>query len=69
METGYYSTVSQLSIEWVRFVYNTKIFGDRKEGMMSHRVKVVSGNTFRLNESVTTPYNADFDGVRYPYLC
>ena len=30
---------------------------------MGHRVKVLKvGNTFRLNLSVTTPYNADFDG-------
>ena len=30
--------------------------------MMAHRVKVMKGNTFRLNVSVTPPYNADFDG-------
>ena len=30
--------------------------------MMGHRVKVLSGKTFRLNVSVTAPYNADFDG-------
>jgi len=30
--------------------------------MMAHRVKVMKGNTFRLNISVTPPYNADFDG-------
>ena len=30
--------------------------------MMAHRVKVMKQNTFRLNVSVTTPYNADFDG-------
>ena len=30
--------------------------------MMAHRVKVMCENTFRLNVSVTTPYNADFDG-------
>ena len=30
--------------------------------MMGHRVKVMKGNTFRLNISVTPPYNADFDG-------
>tara|TARA_B100001093_G_scaffold520071_1_gene612461 strand:- start:1734 stop:5024 length:3291 start_codon:yes stop_codon:yes gene_type:complete len=29
---------------------------------MGHRVKVMKGNTFRLNVSVTPPYNADFDG-------
>lgn len=31
--------------------------------MMCHKVRVLpKGNTFRLNVSVTTPYNADFDG-------
>lgn len=33
-----------------------------KMSMMCHRVKVMSGSTFRLNLSVTKPYNADFDG-------
>lgn len=33
-----------------------------KESMMGHRVKVMPHSTFRLNLSVTTPYNADFDG-------
>ena len=33
-----------------------------KMSMMSHRVVVMKGNTFRLNISVTPPYNADFDG-------
>ena len=33
-----------------------------KMSMMGHRVRVLSGNTFRLNVSVTPPYNADFDG-------
>jgi len=33
-----------------------------KMSMMGHRVKVMNGNTFRLNVSVTPPYNADFDG-------
>lgn len=33
-----------------------------KMSMMGHRVKVLPGLTFRLNLSVTTPYNADFDG-------
>ena len=33
-----------------------------KMSMMAHRVKVMKHNTFRLNVSVTTPYNADFDG-------
>ncbi|CAF2990482.1 unnamed protein product [Rotaria sp. Silwood2] len=30
--------------------------------MMAHRVKILPWSTFRLNLSVTTPYNADFDG-------
>eukprot|EP01128_Nolandella_sp_AFSM9_P007359 TRINITY_DN4000_c0_g1_i1.p1 TRINITY_DN4000_c0_g1~~TRINITY_DN4000_c0_g1_i1.p1 ORF type:complete len:1038 (+),score=226.95 TRINITY_DN4000_c0_g1_i1:197-3115(+) len=29
---------------------------------MSHRVKVLPGKTFRFNECVCNPYNADFDG-------
>ncbi|KNE62647.1 DNA-directed RNA polymerase II subunit rpb1 [Allomyces macrogynus ATCC 38327] len=30
--------------------------------MMGHKVKVMPYSTFRLNLSVTSPYNADFDG-------
>ncbi len=30
--------------------------------LMGHRVKVLPFCTFRLNLSVTSPYNADFDG-------
>ena len=33
-----------------------------KMSMMAHRVKVLLGQTFRLNPNVCTPYNADFDG-------
>lgn len=33
-----------------------------KPSMMAHKVRVLPGNTFRLNSNVTTPYNADFDG-------
>ena len=33
-----------------------------KMSMMGHRVKVLPWSTFRLNLSVTSPYNADFDG-------
>jgi hypothetical protein len=35
-----------------------------KMSMMGHRVKVLPYSTFRLNLSVTRPYNADFDGMR-----
>eukprot|EP00767_Chilomastix_cuspidata_P004051 gnl/Chilomastix_cuspidata/418.p1 GENE.gnl/Chilomastix_cuspidata/418~~gnl/Chilomastix_cuspidata/418.p1 ORF type:complete len:1851 (-),score=817.99 gnl/Chilomastix_cuspidata/418:54-5606(-) len=33
-----------------------------KVSIMGHRVKILPYSTFRLNLSVTTPYNADFDG-------
>jgi DNA-directed RNA polymerase II subunit RPB1 len=33
-----------------------------KMSMMGHRIKVLPHSSFRLNLSVTTPYNADFDG-------
>jgi DNA-directed RNA polymerase beta' subunit len=34
-----------------------------KKSLMAHRVKIMPiGDTFRLNLSVVTPYNADFDG-------
>ena len=33
-----------------------------KMSIMGHRAKVLDWSTFRLNLSITTPYNADFDG-------
>jgi DNA-directed RNA polymerase II subunit RPB1 len=33
-----------------------------KMSMMAHRVRLLPYSTFRLNLSVTPPYNADFDG-------
>ena len=33
-----------------------------KMSIMGHRVRVLHYSTFRLNLSVVTPYNADFDG-------
>eukprot|EP00879_Flechtneria_rotunda_P007746 GHRR01008119.1.p1 GENE.GHRR01008119.1~~GHRR01008119.1.p1 ORF type:complete len:397 (+),score=88.62 GHRR01008119.1:514-1704(+) len=33
-----------------------------KMSMMGHRIRILPYSTFRLNLSVTTPYNADFDG-------
>jgi len=33
-----------------------------KMSMMGHRIRVLPWSTFRMNLSVTTPYNADFDG-------
>jgi DNA-directed RNA polymerase II subunit RPB1 len=33
-----------------------------KMSIMGHRTRILAYSTFRLNLSVTTPYNADFDG-------
>ncbi|GJU14127.1 DNA-directed RNA polymerase II subunit 1 [Tanacetum coccineum] len=33
-----------------------------KMSIMGHRIKIMPHSTFRLNLSVTSPYNADFDG-------
>ena len=33
-----------------------------KLSIMCHRAKVLEHRTFRFNECVCTPYNADFDG-------
>lgn len=33
-----------------------------KQSIMAHRVKIVAGHAIRLNGTVCTPYNADFDG-------
>lgn len=33
-----------------------------KLSILCHKVRVHPGRTFRLNESICTPYNADFDG-------
>ena len=33
-----------------------------KMSMLAHKIKILDGNTFRLNVNVVTPYNADFDG-------
>ena len=33
-----------------------------KMSIMGHRIRIMPWSTFRLNLSVTSPYNADFDG-------
>jgi DNA-directed RNA polymerase II subunit RPB1 len=35
-----------------------------KMSMMAHKVRVMEGNTFRLNPDVCKPYNADFDKLK-----
>lgn len=39
-----------------------------KMSMMGHRIRVLPWSTFRMNLSVTTPYNADFDGKQFVEL-
>lgn len=46
--------------DWVLFNRQPSL---HKMSMMAHRVKVLEGNTFRLNVNVCAPYNADFDGL------
>ena len=48
--------------DWILFNRQPTL---HRMGMMAHRARIVNGSTFRLNESVTTPYNADFDGERF----
>ena len=60
----------RLEIGWVveRYLENNDpvIFNRQpslhRMGMMSHRVKLVKGSTFKLNLVCANPYNADFDG-------
>lgn len=40
-----------------------------RHSIMAHKVKVVNTQTFKLNLSVTTPYNADFDGDEMNLHC
>ncbi|MAG27563.1 hypothetical protein CMI47_18675 [Candidatus Pacearchaeota archaeon] len=40
-----------------------------KQGLMSHRVKVLPGRTFRLHPAAAQPYNADFDGDEMNIHC
>ncbi|NDB58424.1 DNA-directed RNA polymerase subunit A' [bacterium] len=68
-----YVNVASIKLEYGDIVNRHLIDGDvvlfnrqpslHKMSMMGHRVRVLpKGLTFRLNVSVTTPYNADFDG-------
>jgi DNA-directed RNA polymerase beta' subunit len=68
-----YMSKDLLQLEYGDTVHRHMIDGDvvlfnrqpslHKMSMMGHRVRVLAvGSTFRLNLSVTTPYNADFDG-------
>jgi len=60
-ELHYGDTVNRHLIngDWVLFNRQPSL---HKMSMMGHRVRVMEGNTFRLNVDVCKPYNADFDG-------
>jgi DNA-directed RNA polymerase II subunit RPB1 len=45
--------------DWVLFNRQPSL---HKMSLMAHRVRPVSGNSFRLHVACTGPYNADFDG-------
>lgn len=51
--------------DWVLFNRQPSL---HKMSMMAHRVKVLEGNTFRLNVNVCAPYNADFDGDELGFI-
>ena len=68
----YCSILDQITLEIGDIVNRSLIDGDivlfnrqpslHKMSMMAHRVKVLEDESFHLNVSVTSPYNADFDG-------
>ena len=64
-------TSHEVKLEYGDLVHRHLVDGDsvlfnrqpslHRMSMQCHRVKVLPGNTFRFNLSVTGPYNADFD--------
>lgn len=48
--------------DWVLFNRQPTL---RIESMMGFHIKIMKGKTFRLNLSVTPPFNADFDGDKF----
>ncbi|MDA4133382.1 MAG: DNA-directed RNA polymerase subunit A', partial [Thaumarchaeota archaeon] len=72
IDLRHHKRAGQISLEYGWKVERHLIDGDyiifnrqpslHKESMMGHRVRVMPYSTFRLNLSVTSPYNADFDG-------
>jgi DNA-directed RNA polymerase III subunit RPC1 len=59
LEVGY--VVSRHLIEGDVVLFNRQP-SLHKLSILCHRVRIHDGRTFRFNESVCTPYNADFDG-------
>ena len=59
LENGYIVERHMQNSDYVIFNRQPSL---HKMSMMGHRVHLLPYSTFRLNLSVTTPYNADFDG-------
>lgn len=59
LEEGFIVERHLTNDDWVIFNRQPSL---HKMSLMGHRVKVLPFQTFRLNLSVTAPYNADFDG-------
>ncbi|RLG21875.1 DNA-directed RNA polymerase subunit A' [Candidatus Micrarchaeota archaeon] len=59
IEEGY--TVERQLIDGDIVIFNRQPSLHRVS-MMAHKVKVLPGKTFRLNDAASTPYNADYDG-------
>jgi DNA-directed RNA polymerase II subunit RPB1 len=57
-----YGTIVERNLEDGDYVLFNRQPTLHRMSMMAHRVKVLPYNTFRLNLSVCSPYNADFDG-------
>lgn len=72
IDLRYHKRASEITLQYGWKVERHIVDGDfiifnrqpslHKESMMGHRVRVMPYSTFRLNLSVTSPYNADFDG-------
>jgi DNA-directed RNA polymerase II subunit RPB1 len=68
----YFKVINEFQLETGDIVERYLIDGDvvllnrqpslHKMSMMGHRIRILPYSTFKLNLSVTTPYNADFDG-------
>lgn len=71
-KTAHYFSLTRFVLDFWSQVERHLIDGDfvlfnrqpslHKMSIMGHRIKIMPYSTFRLNLSVTSPYNADFDG-------
>lgn len=57
-----YGTIAERELQNGDYVLFNRQPTLHRMSMMAHRVRILPLNTFRLNLSVCSPYNADFDG-------